>query len=247
MLRKELKDGHHEYWEQMMGDVCFAYHYTTLMLERLRIGFQIAREENRKAREKQREQYNKRAVLHEYNVGDRVLIDIKVLPQGESRKFVSKFKGPYKVLKSNDNKTVDITDNSFMPRRVHVNRHRRMFDSMIWRDEFCPDIEKEQDNSLPELDLETDTTLEHRDTIPLTEDNADALQSPKTDIDLQPASNDTIVTERLNEDKPANDTLEITLLTSQPDLTIVTTDPTFTVQQARSKRIVKKPQRLIEE
>ncbi|KAK4027236.1 hypothetical protein OUZ56_016248 [Daphnia magna] len=86
--------------------------------------------------------------------------------------------------------------------------------------------------------LESDTTLEHRDNIPLTEDNADTLQSPKTDIDLQPAGNDTIVTERLNEDKPENDTLEITLLTSQPDSTIVTTDPTFTVQQARNEESI---------
>lgn len=287
MLRKELKDGQHENWEQMMGDVCFAYRnsvhsstletpffllygrdpnlpihnfldavplsthsptdYTTLMLERLRIGFQVAREENRKAREKQREQYNKRAVLHEYKVGDRVLIDIKVLPQGESRKFVSKFKGPYRVIKLYDNKTVDIADNSFMPRRVHVNRLRPMFDSMIWRDEFCPDIEKEQENLLHEVDLESDTTLENRDNRPLAEGNIETSQLSKTDSDLQQANDDTIATERLNEDNTENDTLEITLLTSQPDPTIVTTDPTFTVQQERSKRIVRKPQRLIEE
>ncbi|KAK4025804.1 hypothetical protein OUZ56_014850 [Daphnia magna] len=167
MLRKELKDGQHENWEQMMGNVCFAY--------------------------------------------------------------------------------LDIADNSFMPRRVHVNRLRPMFDSMIWRDEFCPDIEKEQENLLHEVDLESDTTLENRDNRPLAEGNMETSQLSKTDSDLQQANDDTIATERLNEDNTENDTLEITLLTSQPDPTIVTTDPTFTVQQERSKRIVRKPQRLIEE
>ncbi|KAK4027106.1 hypothetical protein OUZ56_016122 [Daphnia magna] len=120
-----------------------------------------------------------------------------------------------------------------MPRRVHVNRLRPMFDSMIWRDEFCPEIEKEQENLLPEIDLESDTTLENRDNRPLAEGNMETSQLSKTDSDLQQANDDTIATERLNEDNTENDTLEITLLTSQPDPTIVTTDPTFTVQQER--------------
>ena len=95
MLRKLLKDGNHQDWENLLGDVCFAYrnsvHSSTLetsyylvhgrdpnvaitqyldfkrsyaltqsdyignLAERLRYSFQKAREENEKARERQRE------------------------------------------------------------------------------------------------------------------------------------------------------------------------------------------------
>ena len=40
-----------------------------------------------------------------------------------------------------NNETVDITNNSFVSKRVHVNRLRPLYDSMIWRDEFCPELE----------------------------------------------------------------------------------------------------------
>ena len=49
-------------------------------MEALSVAFQKAREENTKAREQQRAQYNKRAKIFKYQVGDRVLLDIKVRP-----------------------------------------------------------------------------------------------------------------------------------------------------------------------
>ncbi|KAI9558428.1 hypothetical protein GHT06_015212 [Daphnia sinensis] len=117
MLRKELGDGCHDNWENILGEVCFAYRtsipsstlespflmlygrdanlpisnfreamtaptaspsdYVGSLLERLQMSFQRAREENKKPRERQREQY--------YKVGDKVLLDIKVLPHGETK------------------------------------------------------------------------------------------------------------------------------------------------------------------
>ena len=113
MLRKELKDGQHANWEDMLDDVLFAYrssvHSSTLetpyyllhgrdpnipinefldsspklikspsdyvgrLNERLRYSFQRVRDENVKARTRQREQYIKRAKEMKYLVGDRVL------------------------------------------------------------------------------------------------------------------------------------------------------------------------------
>jgi transposase InsO family protein len=180
MLRKELVDGQHENWEDVLGEVCFAYrssihsstnespyymcfgrdvnfpintilwvvpepvpssNYVDSLLERLRYSFQRAHEYNVKARERQREQYNKRALLHNYKPGDRVLLDIREVTKGDNKKFTSKFKGPYRVIKVNNNHTVEIADSSFQIKLVHSNRLKPLFETMLWTDEPMPDME----------------------------------------------------------------------------------------------------------
>ena len=133
MLRKLLVDGYHVNWEEMLGDVCFAYrcsvHSSTLetpyflvhgrdpniaisnllqadpeptpkasdcignLVNNLRFSFQRARIENEKARAKQKLQYDKKATDLKYSVGDRVLLDVKVVKDGDSRKFTSFYRG----------------------------------------------------------------------------------------------------------------------------------------------------------
>jgi hypothetical protein len=95
--------------------------YVDSLLERLRYSFQRAHEHNKKAREQQREQYNKRAKLFNYKPGDRVLLDVRVVQKGDNRKFTSKFKGSYRVIKVNKNRTVEIADSSFKAQLVHCN------------------------------------------------------------------------------------------------------------------------------
>jgi hypothetical protein len=115
--------------------------FVNLRMESLRIAFQRTKEENEKAREQQREQYNKRVKTLCYRVGDKVLHDVKVRSKTENKKFISKYRGPFRVSKVYDNGTMDITNNSFTTKRVHVNRLRPLYDTMVWRDEFCPDLE----------------------------------------------------------------------------------------------------------
>ena len=180
MLRKILKDGLHQNWEDLLGDVCFAYrstvHESTLetpyflvhgrdpnfkisnfleppltltptasdyvanLVNRLRYSFQRAREENEKARKRQKEQYDKRAVNLQYKIGDRVLLDVRVVNEGDSRKFTSYFRGPYRVVKVFDNRTVEIADEKYVIQRVHVNRLKPLLETMLWRDEPCPEF-----------------------------------------------------------------------------------------------------------
>jgi hypothetical protein len=180
MLRKELIDGHHDNWEDVLGEVCFAYrssihsstnespyymcfgrdvnfpinkilgavpdpvpsaNYVDSLLERLRYSFQRAHEYNKKTREQQREQYNKRAKLFNYKTGDRVLLDVRVVQKGDNRKFTSKFKGPYRIIKVNKNRTVEIADSSFKAQLVHCNRLKPLYETMLWTDEAMPQIE----------------------------------------------------------------------------------------------------------
>ena len=69
--------------------------FVSLRMESLSVAFQRSREENTKAREQQRAQYNKMGKIFKYQGGDRVLLDIKVRPENASRKFVY-----YRVLSS---------------------------------------------------------------------------------------------------------------------------------------------------
>lgn len=63
------------------------------------------------------------------------MLDVKVVRAGENSKFVSKYHRPYRVIKVYGNNTVDIADNSYAVQRVHVNRLKPLFESMLWRDE----------------------------------------------------------------------------------------------------------------
>ncbi|KZS06792.1 Uncharacterized protein APZ42_029632 [Daphnia magna] len=64
--------------------------------------FQRVRKESEKARNRQREKDNKRAKEKKYVVGDRVLLNIRVVKNGDSRKFTSTYKRPYRVVKVNN-------------------------------------------------------------------------------------------------------------------------------------------------
>jgi hypothetical protein len=95
-------------------------------------------EESAKARERQREQYNKRAKEFNYKVGDRVLLDIRVVKTGDSRKFTSKYRGPFRIIKVFSNETVDIADNTYVSQCVHVNRLKPHYETMLWQQEPRP-------------------------------------------------------------------------------------------------------------
>ena len=194
MLRKELADGNHHNWENLLGDVCFAYrstvHTSTMetpnylvhgrdpnlainnfletnpepvpsasdyigrLNERLRLSFQLAREANLEARRKHREQYNKRVKIHKYQVGDRVLLDVRTVKKGDSRKFTSKFRGHYRIIKIYNNQTADIADESLKAQRVHLNRLKPLFETMLWRDE--PQTEKRANDSQSQDEVDSD-------------------------------------------------------------------------------------------
>jgi hypothetical protein len=109
--------------------------YIDSLLERLRYSLQGAHEYHVKAQERQKEQYNKRALLHNYKPGDRFLLDIREVTKGDNKKYTSKFKGAYRVIKVNNNlHTVERADSSFQIKLVHSNRLKPLFKTMLWTD-----------------------------------------------------------------------------------------------------------------
>jgi hypothetical protein len=80
--------------------------------------------------------------LFDYKLGDRVLLDVRVVQKGDNRKFTSKFLyGPYRIIKVNKNRTVEIADSSFKAQLEHCNRLKPLYETMLWTDEAMPQIE----------------------------------------------------------------------------------------------------------
>lgn len=130
------------------------YKYNTF--QRLYDAFKLAKENLRQARNAQKEQYDKRAKEANFLVGDKVLLDVRKKVPGTSKKLNPRYKGPYRVLKTNDNSTVLIVAcTGKQTHLVHVNRLKPLYETMVWKDEPCVDF----------FDLRTGT--EHSDSAKL--------------------------------------------------------------------------------
>jgi hypothetical protein len=177
-------------------------------------------------------------------VGDRVLLDVKVRTKEENKKFISKYRGPFRVSRVYTNETVDIMNNSFVSKRVHVNRLRPLYDSMIWRDEFCPEFEDATvfpTSPVPaEREEQADGVVQEADNRPATpeagnndpatvEGDAELLVPfhgwDQIDSDQPPAVNSLPLDKEVNEEPPPLPQLRI----------------------ERNRRVTKVPKRLIEE
>ena len=73
------------------------------LLERLRFCFHKVREENEYARKRQKEQYDKKAQVRNFDIGDNVLLDVRVVKTGDCKKFTSNYRGPFRIIKTYDN------------------------------------------------------------------------------------------------------------------------------------------------
>ena len=109
--------------------------YRSQLMERMNVAFRLAKENLGEARENMKRQYNKRAKDVNYQIGDKVLLDIKVLQPDQNKKMTSKYEGPYRILKTFDNGTVTIITSNNKEKHVHVNRLKPLFETMLWQDE----------------------------------------------------------------------------------------------------------------
>ena len=115
--------------------------YKSNLFLKLYEAFQLAKDNLRHARDAQKEQYDKRAKEAIYFPGDKVLLDVRKRIQGTSKKLNPRYKGPYNVVKMNENGTVlIIASTGKQTQLVHVNRIKPLYESMIWKDEPCVDF-----------------------------------------------------------------------------------------------------------
>ncbi|KAI9550595.1 hypothetical protein GHT06_004910 [Daphnia sinensis] len=117
-------------------------------MQRLHEAFALVKANLTQAREQQRAQYDKRAREQEFNIGDKVLIDVRTPMAGTSKKLIPRFMGPYRVTKINDNHTVEIQECvGKQTQLVHVNRIKPLYESMIWKDEPCVDFQESHNHT----------------------------------------------------------------------------------------------------
>ncbi|KAI9550600.1 hypothetical protein GHT06_006292 [Daphnia sinensis] len=98
-------------------------------MKRLHEAFQLVKSNLSQAREQQKTQYDKRVKEQKFNVGDKVLLDMRTPLTGISKKLIPGFIGPFRILKVNNNSTVEIQqDVGKQTQLVHVNRIKPLFE-----------------------------------------------------------------------------------------------------------------------
>ncbi|KZS05297.1 Uncharacterized protein APZ42_031555 [Daphnia magna] len=81
--------------------------YKSQIMERLHEAFQLVKINLSQAREQQKAQYDKRVKEQKFNVGDKVLLDMRTPLAGISKKLIPRIIGPFRILKVSNNSTVE--------------------------------------------------------------------------------------------------------------------------------------------
>jgi len=110
--------------------------YKTQMLFKMNSAFYLAKSNLIEARARQKRQFDKRACLKKFNVGDKVYVTTVVIKPEQSPKFTSKFHGPYRIIDkvSNVLYKLDFKDSRAHP-LIHVNRLKPCFEADLWNDD----------------------------------------------------------------------------------------------------------------
>ena len=107
--------------------------YTSQLMKRMHVAFKFVEENLQQTRKQMKIQYDKRSRILNYKVGDKVLLDIRVVKQEQNKKMTTKYEGPYRILDIHNNGTATIKDNDNYTQLVHVNGP--LFETMLWKEE----------------------------------------------------------------------------------------------------------------
>ena len=165
--------------------------YKSQTLKRLREGFTLARRNLLDARIRQKLQYDKRAKLFKFQLGDRVLLDVRVSQTGTSKKLNPRYQGPYRISKVYDNDTVEIRSyNGATTQLTHVNRLKALTECMVWRDEKCVDFDDLRNTTLTAQRPEDDTASEKESEDDFNDEDDDEFAHHESNEDIGPITLD---------------------------------------------------------
>ena len=159
------------------------YHVQT-MIRRLTIAQETARENIEKAKERMKDQYDKKARNVKFQVGDRVFVYNPAIPRGCTKKLSRLYHGPFTIVDLPtpvNAKLRRTSDNHLVKTLVHVNRLKMGYDrKMRPPDTDVPELSDTDDTELQENDFPTDsfvTEVENNDEQSETEDMTDLTQN----------------------------------------------------------------------
>ena len=111
------------------------YEFVKRNMSRLAKAYQLARENLGEARQRQKVQYDKRAKTRCFQIGDKVLKNVKMIPKGLSKKLLHKYTGPFRVVEILGDCNVKIRSQNQKEEVIHIDRLKPLFHSEIWGDE----------------------------------------------------------------------------------------------------------------
>ena len=123
-----------------------------------------------------KKEYDKRAKILDYKTGDKVLLDVKLIPVGRNKKLTPRYEGPYRILDMHGNETATIINENHKEKKVHINRLKPLHETMLWMDET---IETNEEKDQEQEEEEEQTTIEEEET-PLVADESTLIQPEST-------------------------------------------------------------------
>lgn len=97
----------------------------------IKVSVEVAKENTTKAKEKQKQQHDKKAEIPDFKIGQKVMLENFKTPRGQSRKLSNKFIGPFTIHEYGPNFTYklrQLSDNKILADLIHSNRLKAYFD-----------------------------------------------------------------------------------------------------------------------
>lgn len=109
--------------------------YKSNLLKRLKIAHELAQLNTKKAKIKQKDQYDKRAKEGRYEIGDQVYLHNPAIKTGLTRKFTKQWIGPFRITDQLSNELYEIKNQLEKESRIiHFNRLKPYVDDQPWDD-----------------------------------------------------------------------------------------------------------------
>ena len=108
--------------------------YLSEIQSALKLSIEVAHENTTKAKEKQKQYYDKSTEEPQFTVGQKVLLEVYKTDLGKSRKLTNKFEGPFLIVRLGPNYTyylMRLSDNKVLDEAFPSNRMKEYFDKTI--------------------------------------------------------------------------------------------------------------------
>jgi hypothetical protein len=151
----------------------------------LQKAYEIVKENNRKAHDKNKQHYDQKTKERKFDVGDIVYLFCPAKKPGKCQKFRKVWRGPYKIISKLSDLNYRIVDKTEKEMVVHVNRLKKAGNQDLWKTENPKPPRKRkckesQNNEEEELVLSRPIRIEEGDPQQVPESPRNIANPPQT-------------------------------------------------------------------
>lgn len=133
-----------------------------------------------------------------FEIGDKILKDVRVVKPRLSKNFTAKYVGPYRILEVLSDRTVTIqVEGSSKNELIHVNRIKPLHETELRADEPLEDFEAPTNDTQLSQDVNVSVANDSRDTEPIASPSSETLATSRP-IKLPPSNQDIQTPQVLN-------------------------------------------------